>query len=56
VEIKKDGSLIVRVKEAGHLKMCWFLYAWRDKVKVLAPGRLRRMCERHRRGGFPAVP
>jgi predicted DNA-binding transcriptional regulator YafY len=51
-----DGSLTVRFRAAGHLEMCWFLYAWGDKVEVLSPPELRGLVARHRRGDFPALP
>ena len=56
LEPQPDGALIVRFAAAGHLEMCWHLYAWGDKVEVLAPQRLRQMCEAHRRGDFPGLP
>lgn len=56
VEEQPDGSLIVRFHAAGHLEMCWHLYAWGDKVEVLAPERLRRMVDGHRRSDFAAMP
>lgn len=55
-EDQPDGSLIVRFKAAGHLEMCWYLYAWGDKVEVLAPEVLRNMVAAHRRADFPALP
>ena len=51
-----DGSLLVRFKAAGHLEMAWHLYAWGDAVEVIAPERLRRMVEGHRRSDFGALP
>lgn len=51
-----DGSLVVRFRASGHLEMCWHLYAWGDKVEVLAPEALRRMVEGHRRPDFGAMP
>lgn len=56
LEARPDGSLIVRFAAAGHLEMCWHLYAWGDKVEVLAPDSLRAMCHAYRRGDFPALP
>jgi predicted DNA-binding transcriptional regulator YafY len=53
---QKDGSLLVRFSAAGHLEMCWHLYAWGDKVDVLKPERLRKMTELYRRSDFPALP
>jgi predicted DNA-binding transcriptional regulator YafY len=32
LEERPDGSMIVRFSAAGHLEMCWHLYAWGDKV------------------------
>lgn len=55
-EEQPDGSLIVRFRAAGHLEMCWHLYAWGDKVEVLAPERLRRMVDGHRRSDFGGMP
>jgi predicted DNA-binding transcriptional regulator YafY len=55
-EDQPDGSLIVRFKAAGYLEMCWHLYAWGDKVEVLAPDQLRRMVHPYRRSDFPAMP
>ena len=55
-EDQPDGSLIVRFRAAGHLEMCWHLYAWGDKVEVLAPEPLRKMVEGFRRSDFPALP
>lgn len=55
-ENQDDGSLIVRFHAAGHLEMCWHLYAWGDKVEVLQPERLRQMTDRFRRSDFPALP
>ena len=56
LEDQPDGSLIVRFRAAGLLEMCWHLYAWGDKVEVLAPPALRKMVEGHQRGDFPALP
>ena len=56
LEEEADGSLIVRFHAAGHLEMCWHLYAWGDKVEVLEPQSLRKMCHRFRRGDFAALP
>jgi predicted DNA-binding transcriptional regulator YafY len=55
-ERRKDGSLVVRFKAAGHLEMCWYLYAWGDGVEVLAPEALRRRCESYRRSDFESTP
>ena len=51
-----DGALTVRFHAAGHLEMCWYLYAWGDAVEVLAPEPLRRMVEGYRRGDFATLP
>lgn len=51
-----DGSLVVRFAACGHLEMCWHLYAWGDKVEVLAPEALRAMVAGHRRSDFPGMP
>jgi len=56
MEEEPDGSLIVRFRACGHLEMCWHLYSWGDKVEVLAPEKLRRLCEGHRRADFQALP
>jgi predicted DNA-binding transcriptional regulator YafY len=56
LEDQPDGSLIVRFKAAGRLEMCWHLYAWGDKVEVLAPEGLRGMVEGFKRSDFPALP
>jgi len=56
VEEQPDGSLIVRFDAAGHLEMCWYLYAWGDKVEILEPEPLRRLCHAYRRSDFPATP
>ena len=55
-EDQPDGSLIVRFNAAGHLEMCWHLYAWGNKVDVLEPEQLRRMVHPYRRADFPALP
>lgn len=51
-----DGSLIVRFRAAGHLEMCWHLYAWGDNVEVLSPDALRIMVTGFQRSDFPALP
>ncbi|MCW5749618.1 MAG: WYL domain-containing protein [Alphaproteobacteria bacterium] len=56
LEPQKDKSLIVRFQASGHLEMCWYLYAWGDKVEVLAPEPLKRMVDGYRRGDFAALP
>jgi predicted DNA-binding transcriptional regulator YafY len=56
LEDQEDGSLIVRFRASGHLEMCWHLYAWGDKVEVLAPERLRRLVDGYQRSDFPAFP
>jgi predicted DNA-binding transcriptional regulator YafY len=56
LEMRPDGSLIVRFTASGHLEMCWHLYAWGDQVEVLAPTALRDMCKAHRRTDFAALP
>jgi len=56
LETAPDGSLLVRFEAAGHLEMCWHLYAWGDKVEVLAPPRLRELVGGHCRYDFPALP
>ena len=55
-EQQPDGSLIVSFQAAGHLEMCWHLYAWGDQVEVLAPDALRTLVEGYRRGDFPSLP
>jgi predicted DNA-binding transcriptional regulator YafY len=56
LENKSDGSLIVRFWASGHLEMCWHLYMWGDQVEVVAPEKLRKMAESHRRSDFEALP
>jgi len=56
METTDDGSVIVRFRASGHLEMCWHLYAWGDKVEVLAPQELRAMVHAYRRADFPAMP
>lgn len=56
LETAPDGSLLVRFEAAGHLEMCWHLYAWGDKVEVLEPQRLRDLVGGPGRGDFPALP
>lgn len=51
-----DGSLTVRFSACGHLEMCWHLYAWGDKVEVVAPAALRAMVADHRRSDFAGMP
>lgn len=55
VEEEPDGSLLVRFMAAGHLEMCWHLYAWGSSVEVLQPAKLREMVHSHRRQ-FDAFP
>lgn len=55
-EDQPDGSVIVRFNAAGHLEMCWHLYAWGNKVEVIKPEALRQMTDSHRRTDFPALP
>jgi predicted DNA-binding transcriptional regulator YafY len=55
-EDQPDGSLIVRFQAAGLLEMCWHLYAWGDKVEVLAPEALRKMVLGFQRRDFVALP
>jgi predicted DNA-binding transcriptional regulator YafY len=55
-EPQADGSLIVRFRAAGWLEMAWHLYAWGDRVEVLAPEPLARMVRDHRRSDFPGLP
>lgn len=51
-----DGTLTVRFHAAGQLEMAWHLYQWGAEVEVLAPERLRRIIDAHRRADFPALP
>lgn len=53
---EEDGSLLVSFHASGHVEMCWHLYAWGDKVEVLAPDALRRLVADHRRSDFDALP
>jgi predicted DNA-binding transcriptional regulator YafY len=48
VERQPDGSLLVSFRAAGDLEMAWHLYAWGDKVEVLAPQSLADMVVAHR--------
>lgn len=56
VETEADGSLVIRFRACGLLEMAWHLYAWGDKVEVLAPERLREMVAAHRRDDFESLP
>lgn len=51
-----DGSLVISFRACGLLEMCWHLYAWGDKVEVLAPEALRAMVAGHRRSDFESLP
>lgn len=53
---ESDGSTVVRFTASGHLEMCWHLYAWGDKVEVLAPPALAQLIQDHRRSDFEAMP
>lgn len=53
---EKDGSLTVSFFASGHLEMCWDLYRWGNKVEVIKPLKLKKMCENHRRSDFPSLP
>jgi len=55
-EDQPDGSLVVRFQAAGHLEMCWHLYAWGNNVEVIAPPKLRELVHDFRRTDFPALP
>lgn len=55
-EDQDDGSVIVRFCASGHLEMCWHLYAWGEKVDVLAPEKLRDMISGYERDDFGALP
>lgn len=52
----EDGSIVVHFSASGYLEMCWHLYAWGDKVEVIAPDALRKLVADHRRSDFPAMP
>lgn len=56
LEEQPDGSLIVSFRAAGLLEMAWHLYAWGDKVEVLAPARLKELVHGYRRSDFGALP
>jgi predicted DNA-binding transcriptional regulator YafY len=56
LEDQPNGSLIVKFKAAGHLEMCWYLYAWGDNVEVLSPERLRKLVLGFQRPDFPGLP
>jgi len=53
---EKDGSLTVSFEASGYLEMCWDLYRWGDKVRVIKPLKLQQMCEGYRRSDFPSLP
>lgn len=42
VEARADGSVLVRFRASGMRELAWHLFTWGDKVRVLAPGVLRR--------------
>lgn len=48
--------LIVRFRACGLPETAWYLYAWGDKVEVLAPKRLHDMVAAHRRVDFESLP
>jgi predicted DNA-binding transcriptional regulator YafY len=41
VEPQDDGSVIVSFRASGMRELAWHLFTWGDKVRVLAPDRLR---------------
>ena len=54
--IEPDGALLVTFRASGYLEMCWHLYAWGDKVEVIAPSALREMVGDYRRSDFAGLP
>jgi predicted DNA-binding transcriptional regulator YafY len=56
LEDQPDGSLVVKFEAAGHLEMCWYLYAWGDSVEVVSPERLKRLVQGFQRSDFPGLP
>jgi predicted DNA-binding transcriptional regulator YafY len=55
-ERQADGSLLVKFRAAGLLEMAWHLYAWGDKVEVIAPRALKALVRGHQRKDFTALP
>lgn len=51
-----DGSLTVRFEASGYLEMCWDLYPWGDKVRVIKPKALAELVHPFARGDFKALP
>lgn len=47
LEETPDGSVIVRFRASGMLELAWHLFTWGDKVRVLAPERLRALLIEH---------
>lgn len=43
IELKADGSVIVRFRAGGLLEMCWHLYTWGRDVEVLKPAKLKEL-------------
>jgi predicted DNA-binding transcriptional regulator YafY len=41
LERQADGSVIARFRAAGMRELAWHLFSWGDKVRILAPERLR---------------
>ena len=41
VERAADGALLVRFRAGGRLELCWHLFTWGDRVRILAPAALR---------------
>lgn len=55
-EEQPDGSLLVHFRAAGLLEMAWHLYAWGNKVEVVAPIRLKELVQGYQRDDFGALP
>jgi predicted DNA-binding transcriptional regulator YafY len=41
LERQADGSVIARFRAAGMRELAWHLFTWGDKIRILAPERLR---------------
>ncbi len=51
-----DGSLIVEFRAGGELEMCWHLFTWGDRVRVLAPKELGALFQHQIRRTLEANP
>ena len=43
VKQNDDGSVTVKFKASGELEILWHIFKWGDKVKILAPTKLKKM-------------